>query len=327
MRTLNELKGFLASVPKPFANDAETSDVSDFNNTENDTTNYLNGFPKVFSQNPKDKTIANKGKWLLRSDLNAFGQMATKEAFFKETGGVHTYDEKVAETYKGYPEGVVLTSFDGEYLSLVESQEGKNHYSFLDDLKKTDYSVVNCEVQYQGDEKEPRILWKSVNWINGLEEGLYHLYINYSNAHQIEEDTPIEKDSLVIGTRACFRHLPPPGLSGGGIQPSLYNIDTTSFPLEHETQINDVSIQVINKGKFGDAAGSGVYVAVQGAMVPVFYDIPIVSYTGGTGNYYNAFFAKAGTKISTILKVNGSAVPEYAPYWYAIPIEAQREDT
>lgn len=322
MRTLKELKDYLTVIPKPFASDAAVGGVSDFVNAASDETNFDHGFPQDYSRDPNTQD----GKWILRSDMNALGQMASKEAFFKEAGGVHTYDEDIPKASVGYPEGAVLTSFDGEYLALVESQERANHKSFIDEDERTDYSVVNGEVKYDGERKNPRVLWKTVNWIGGLEDGAFRLYLNYSDAHQINENTQIKQDSLVIGTYVYFVSLPKPELSGGML-PVTYDIDATSFPLYHETNItapnsqSEHMIATTNKGRFGDALGAGVYITGNFH----FHAIPVVSYTGGTGNYYFSFFAKAGSSISTIVRINGEVISSKKPYWYAIPIEAKVE--
>lgn len=334
MRTLEDLKAALNAIPCPFADEASDA-VSEFNNTTAATTNYNEGFPAAYSKDPNASGDA-KGKYLLRNDMNAFGQMATKELFFKEAGGVHTYDAAVASKFEGYPEKAVLGAYDGEYLALVESQVLGNVRKFVDDNGLTDYGVVNCEVANSdasdSDDGKPKsVLWKTANWISGLDDSLFHIEVNYSALHKIEDGDIIEQDSLVIGTAALF--LSKPKQEDVVIWPI-----SAANPIKHKTLISapgqaTKEIEITNKGKCGDALGSIIYINDTSLA---FHYIPVCSFTGGTGNYFLAAFAKANTTFSTTLyggetryggtwdETDGTVdyfELDVKPYWFAIPIE------
>lgn len=296
MRTLADLRRAIYAIPSEFAVNASSEAKSDFANSESDETNYTHGFPSVYAQDPNN----DNGKYILRNDMNTLGQMASRELIFKEAGGVHTYDAAVKDSLSGYPEGALLTAYDGDYLSLVESQVSANTEAFLTESDTTDYTKINATQA-----------WKFVNWIGGLEESQFSLELNYSAIRQIADGELIQQDSLVVGTISAFVTTPQPAQAG------VYNVED-SKPLSHTTTIvspdGNKSISITNKGKCGFALGSMYYLLYSRE-----YLLPVCSYTGGTGNYYFATFAKAGSTFSASLAI-GEMTQTAKPYWFAIPI-------
>ena len=341
MRTIEELRSKLIPLPSRFAEEAE-GDVA-ISKPEGDEggMTFEDGFPAAYSESPKAESP--KGKYVQRNDMNRLGEIASREALFKEAGGIHTYLKKVADDASGYPRGAILNAYDGTYLGKVESTESGVRKAFADDesheaIPLVIPNVIDCPVKDDDDSQEDalpeRVLWKSVNWIYGAEEGLFHLDLDYTRAQILpREGGIIQDDSLVVGVDVAVVSV-------------LGNYAPTAIPpLTYDTTIRsadgteNINWSIKNKGHEGNVIGSllipWVGVSSEGGYNIKPKEIPVIKATGGTGNYALSFFAKAGTFFTgqnhiyledgtiDLLRHPDAVDKNFDPYinWVAIPFK------
>ena len=289
MRTLEELRGRIVAVPSLFA-EGRNQVAPD---TGSDGKFYTEGFSIDYSRDPNETSASLKGKYLLRKDFNRFGEISTRETHFRQSGGNHTFLKTVSSSAGGYPKGVLLDAFDGEYIEKVESTESGNTKSFVDDQGIVIRNIIDCPVRKDEEPEETtkRILWKSVTRINGAGTSNLRVEFDYSNAKKVSPGSVVKKDSVLVGSFIGFR---------------LYSTtDVTDLqPLTHTTTISTEdpicsgTLYIKNKGRYGDALAAMMFVRVyiaygiiQVEKHPCYY----CSVTGGTGNYFLYFMVKGGT--------------------------------
>lgn len=69
--------------------------------------NFTEGIPVDYATPPNEG-----GLRVLRKDLNAIGNLGTRELYLRQRGGYHTFDADVARRIDGYAEGAILDYFD-----------------------------------------------------------------------------------------------------------------------------------------------------------------------------------------------------------------------
>ena len=300
MKSITQLRNWIYPLPTRFAEEADNIPVA----SDDGKLNFTDGFPMVYSENPHG--VSPTGRYLLRKDFNSFGEMASREALFREAGGIHTFSPNAINNTGGYPEGAMLSAYDGEYLYKVESTERNNKKAFLDDDGAIKPGVIDCLTKYdeEGD-AEYRILWRSSGRVFGLEEEKFRLYLDFTRINILPQGGGIiSEDSLVLGILIAMV-----GLKGGGA-----SIDDLT-PLSHTTPMSGT---IINKGKCGDIVGEIILPWIKEGKLD-FKGVPILRCSGGTGNYAMSFFAKAGTSFSgkgTAMDISRDIL------WVAIPIKA-----
>lgn len=89
-------------IPQAFANGGQHADLPN-NATGTNRASFLEGFPKITST-----PIADGGIPPNRLDFNALGYIPMIHAFFRQNGGVFTFDTAVSNAIGGYPKGAVL---------------------------------------------------------------------------------------------------------------------------------------------------------------------------------------------------------------------------
>ena len=292
MRTFSDLRKYILPVPSLFAEGSTKISQE----TGSDGKFYTEGFPIAYSRDPNSSNESLKGKYLLRNDFNRFGEIATRETHFRQSGGIHTFSKKVSSYSGGYPRDSVLDAFDGEYIQKVESTESGNTKSFVNNDGIVVRNIIDCPVRKDDETTETakRILWKSVGWINGIVHETIRLNLDYTKAYKVSTGSLIKKDSLLIGSFIGF------------ISHQTTEISTLQ-PLTHITNLSasdplcSGSIQVKNKGRYGDAyyyMQWFIVTIVNGQMSLKQLPCPYQSLTGGTGNYFLYFFVKGGTTFS-----------------------------
>ena len=114
--TTSQYKALLNQVPALRSMFAEgTGEFTDLlsNHPNSGFMNFIEGIPSEYaSPLPSTPGGAEKGKRLLRYDLNAIGNMATRELFLRQHGGYHTFDPRVADLIGGYANGAILDFYD-----------------------------------------------------------------------------------------------------------------------------------------------------------------------------------------------------------------------
>ena len=93
--------------------------------------NWSEGIPPDYAM-----PYENEGKKILRKDVNAVGNLATRELYLLEHGGYHTFDSSVAEAIGGYPYGAFLDWYQpstGWMRKVRCVKEGGNCFTPIDD--------------------------------------------------------------------------------------------------------------------------------------------------------------------------------------------------
>lgn len=112
-------------MPCPFAGGSGAALATIPGDVTENEVNFTQGFPDVYSS-PK----SNGGKYVKRSELNAIGNMGTKNDFYCMCGGINTFNPDFAQKIGGYPKGAILDYFDGINFSKVISTVGNNMVDF-----------------------------------------------------------------------------------------------------------------------------------------------------------------------------------------------------
>jgi hypothetical protein len=111
------------TIPQPFASNGDITEIADTSTT---IPNFSTGVPEIFST-----PYSAGGSYFQRSMMNAIGNMASKNAFYRQCGGFYCFDQTVCDKIGGYPKGCVLHWLsNGQYLS-VQSLVDDNTYDFV----------------------------------------------------------------------------------------------------------------------------------------------------------------------------------------------------
>lgn len=295
MKNLLELRKKMMAIPSRFASKlSSTADIkeADFGRALSDTdVSFGGGFPTPFSKDPKETGI--NGEYIQRNDLNRIGEIASREAFYKQNGGVYFFDEDVSEKFSGYSKGSMLGFYDGVCLTNYESQISFNKNKIFNA-----HGNLNAT-------------WRLCSHIYGVQENSFSVELDYSHATTHSASVTVEQDSYVIGTQYFFG-----GMGATMNSKTTCGAGSISIPNkghlseEVKTITNDVvvfNVVIFNGQVF---VGSKTYS----------FASPIQSKTGGGANYSFAFFAKANTKISTTYSVSGNTKPIE---WIVVPIRTK----
>lgn len=111
-------------IPQPFAtgNNAALTPIEKSSGT---MPNFEDGIPANFSA-PK----SGGGSYFQRGMMNAIGNMASANGFFRQCGGFYTYDAEVATAIGGYPKGCVLHWYSEGKYKAVRSLVDDNTWDF-----------------------------------------------------------------------------------------------------------------------------------------------------------------------------------------------------
>ena len=106
--------------------------------------NWSEGIPPDYAM-----PYANGGKKVLRKDLNAIGNIASRELYLLQHGGYHTFNQEVAKAIGGYPYGAFLDWYQPStgWLRKVRCvKEGGNCFTPIDD---PDHGVGSGEPHWE----------------------------------------------------------------------------------------------------------------------------------------------------------------------------------
>jgi hypothetical protein len=113
------------SMPQPFAHGGTITEIGVTQDAN--SINFIDGFPSVYSA-PK----SNNGKFVTRGEINAIGNLASRNDFHRRCGGLNTFDPSFASAIGGYPRGAILQLFERGTIFYVESLVDNNLMNFLE---------------------------------------------------------------------------------------------------------------------------------------------------------------------------------------------------
>lgn len=304
MKTLDELREKIAPIPSLFAEDASDiySDDSESSDTSDDERegkiDFVGGFSSDFAS--KETT----GKYLHRAYFNRFGEIASREIHYRESGGRHTFSDAVKTSNDGYPKDSVLDAFDGDMLTRVESTVERNPVNFCDSDGIAQADKIDCPViiTRSGEPTINAVAWRTVTRLYGADEGLFSLNLDYTRAVQLTNGSVIKEDSYIIGARDIF-------LVGRLAKMSFYTAASTPY--------GNFGSTIESKGKSGDAFGYFPLIWINSDGSFTIKKLPTIGRIAGSTNYFMAFFAKKGSTFTGRINniANGGDVK-----WTAIPI-------
>lgn len=116
------------AMPCPFAGGAGAAltPIQDVAGSDNDV-NFTDGFPSVYSA-PSD----NNGKFVTRGQMNAIGNLASRNDFHRRCGGLNTFDTAFVAKIGGYPKNAVLDYIVENKIFKVISLVDNNTFNFLE---------------------------------------------------------------------------------------------------------------------------------------------------------------------------------------------------
>lgn len=87
--------------------------------------NFFDGFPSSYSA-PHE----NGGNFVTRGQLNAIGNLASKNEYYRMCGGINTFDPVFAQKIGGYPKDAILDYYNGTEFLKIKSLVGNNTLDF-----------------------------------------------------------------------------------------------------------------------------------------------------------------------------------------------------
>lgn len=90
------------SMPCPFGGFGSTN-ITEIENTSGNNVNFVDGFPSVYGA-----PSSNNGTFVSRKELNAIGNLASRDLFYHKCGGLNTFDPQFCAAIGGYPKGAIL---------------------------------------------------------------------------------------------------------------------------------------------------------------------------------------------------------------------------
>ena len=129
------------AMPQPFGAGNSANYVMPFANSTGGHFNFADGFDSVFAA-PK----SNNGQYVLRTQMNGIGNLATRYEFFRRVGGIVTFDPDLATAIRGYPRGAILDCVSSSDIMKVISLVDNNTYNFnANGIDNVNWAVLNSE--------------------------------------------------------------------------------------------------------------------------------------------------------------------------------------
>lgn len=110
-------------IPIPFAHNGLITDI--VIGTSDSTPSFDDGFPAAFSA-PR----SGGGEYVLRGMMNAIGNLASKNEYYRQAGGLYQFNAEWARLNNGYAKGAVLDYLDGNKLYKVISLVDNNKVDY-----------------------------------------------------------------------------------------------------------------------------------------------------------------------------------------------------
>ena len=117
------------AMPMPFAG-APGAALASIAHTSGSVVNFPDGFPQNYSA-PHSKG----GKYITRGEMNAIGHLATVEGFYRQCGGLNTFDPNICISIGGYHKGAIL-----DYVEVTNYKYIVSKVISLIDSNKVDFT-------------------------------------------------------------------------------------------------------------------------------------------------------------------------------------------
>lgn len=112
----------------PFANNDTTNFTAIEQTKAAGDFNFETGFNTPYSA-PK----SGGGKFVTRKEMNAIGNLASRNNYYDICGGINTFDQSLCDLIGGYPKGAILEYLLGLKLYKVISMVDNNTVNFVND--------------------------------------------------------------------------------------------------------------------------------------------------------------------------------------------------
>lgn len=112
----------------PFANNDTTNFTAIEQTKAAGDFNFETGFNTPYSA-PK----SGGGKFVTRKEMNAIGNLASRNNYYDICGGINTFDQSLCDLIGGYPKGAILEYLLGLKLYKVMSMVDNNTVNFITD--------------------------------------------------------------------------------------------------------------------------------------------------------------------------------------------------
>lgn len=276
MKDLETLRAYIKPIPALFGAEGDTAGQFPVLASSAET-NLQTGFPDKYALAEGDN-----GADILRSDMNKFGMLASKELYFKQAGGVHTFNAEIAESIDGYPTGSVITKYDGEYLKEIRSVATRNKKDINGEYVVDGY----VDTTDGGVSNEKAFYWRTCSYIHGIADGSLTFGADYSNINIIKPGEILTHDSIVV--IYCFSY----DQWTSSIGKANMNLDVT-VTINHEDGTSDM-LDIKNKGRSGLDTD---YLWI----VPVFNEPPYPKNLYGASNFDIQLFLRKGDSLDVTI--------------------------
>ena len=157
------------AMPCPFGGFG-TENITQIQNLSGADVNFPDGFPAIYGA-PTD----TDGKFVTRKEMNAIGNLASRDLFYHKCGGLNTFDAEFCAQIGGYPKGAVLELLVGNDLRRVISLTDNNKVCFSGDTISSSQSqmgivsgsVDNINWRYLDKEFAVGVFYSSEFWCEG----------------------------------------------------------------------------------------------------------------------------------------------------------------
>lgn len=123
-------------IPQPFASGSGAA-LTPIDGSSGDTPNFEDGFPANFSA-----PHASGGSFITRGQMNAIGNLASANDYYRACGGINTFDPKLCAKIGGYPMDAILDYYSGGILYKVRSLVDDNTVDFTGTTDTTAYTGI-----------------------------------------------------------------------------------------------------------------------------------------------------------------------------------------
>lgn len=117
------------AMPMPFAG-ATGAALASIAHTSGSVVNFPDGFPQNYSA-PHSKG----GKYITREEMNAIGNLASRNDFYRMCGGLNTFDPNICIAIGGYHKGAIL-----DYVEVTNYKYIVSKVISLIDSNKVDFT-------------------------------------------------------------------------------------------------------------------------------------------------------------------------------------------
>ena len=117
------------AMPMPFAGAAGAA-LASIAHTSGSVVNFPDGFPQDYSA-PHSKG----GKYITRGEMNAIGNLASRNDFYRMCGGLNTFDPNICISIGGYHKGAIL-----DYVEVTNYKYIVSKVISLIDSNKVDFT-------------------------------------------------------------------------------------------------------------------------------------------------------------------------------------------